>query len=62
MSETSFKKYCKENGLTAQKIEDMTGVKKKTVYSYFNGDRSPSRTTRKILRDKLGIDTGKIFD
>lgn len=62
MAETKFKIACSENGLTARMIEEKTGIKKKTIYSYFNGSRSPSSTTRRILREKLGIDTSKLFD
>ena len=62
MSETEFKKYCVEHKLTAPLIEEKTGIKKKTIYSYFNGSRSPSLATRKILREKLGINTSEIFE
>ena len=62
MAETKFKKECFENGLTAKVIEEKTGIKKRTIYSYFDGSRSPSSTTRKILREKLGIETSKLFD
>lgn len=61
MAETEFKKCCAERGLTARMIEEKTGIKVKTIYSYFSGYRSPSKPTRKILREKLDIDT-RIFD
>ena len=62
MAETEFKRVCKKRKLTARIIEEKTGISKRTIYSYFSGDRSPSKPTRKILREKLGIDTAKIFD
>ena len=60
--ESKFKKVCVEKGLTARMIEEKTGIKRKTVYSWYNGSRYPSRPARILLRDKLGIDTSKIFD
>lgn len=59
---TKFKKECTEKGLTARMIEEKTGIKKRTVYSYFDGSRSPSSSTRRKFREKLGIDTSKLFD
>lgn len=62
MAETNFKKACREHGLTARMIEEKTGIKKRTIFSYFDGTRSPSRNTRIILKEKLGIDTQRLFD
>ena len=62
MPNTRFKEVCLEKKLTARVIEEKTGIKMRTVYSYLDGTRTPSSTKRKILRDKLGIDTAKIFD
>ena len=62
MAKTKFKEACSENGLTAKKIAEKTGIKERTIYSYFDGTRSPSSTTRKILREKLGLETSKLFD
>lgn len=62
MAESKFKSLCAERNLTAKMIEEITGLSKRTIYSYFQGSRTPSSTTRKLLRDKLGIDTSKIFD
>lgn len=61
MAESKFRQLCIERKLTAQAIENVTGIKKRTIYSYFDGSRSPSRATRRILRDKLDIDT-RVFD
>ena len=61
MVKNEFKKYCKEQKLTAQMIEEKTGINKRTVYSYFSGARSPNRENRKILREKLGINTEEFF-
>ena len=62
MPETRFKAVCKEKGLTAEMIEKKTGIKKKTIYSYFNGSRCPSSVSRKKIRENLDIDTSKVFD
>lgn len=59
---TKFRKWCTENGLTARKIEEETGIKKRTVNSWFSGERSPSAPSRKKLREKLKIDTSQLFD
>ena len=60
--ETAFKKWCVENCLTARMIEERTGIKRRTIQTYFNGSRSPSKPTRKILREKLGEETRHLFD
>lgn len=62
MAETKFKEECLKKELTAKDIEEKTGIKIRTIYSYFDGSRSPSRINRRILREKLGIDTSKLFD
>lgn len=62
MAETKFKALCIEQGWTARTVSEKTGIKKRTIHSYFDGSRSPSRTTRKKLRDNLGIDTQKLFE
>ena len=60
--ETEFKKWCVDNCLTARMIEEKTGIKRRTIQTYFNGSRSPSKPTRKVLREKLGVDTRLFFD
>ncbi len=61
MTGSEFKKLCKEKKLTASMIEEKTGIKKRTIYSYFSGSRSPNKATRQILREKLGINTEEYF-
>lgn len=62
MVQTRFKEECLKKNLTARIIEDKTGIKKRTIHSYFDGSRTPSSINRKILREKLGINTSKVFD
>lgn len=62
MAKTKFKEECLKKGLTARSIEMKTGIKKRTIHSYFDGTRIPSSVNRKILKEKLGINTSKIFD
>lgn len=60
--ETEFKRWCVENHLTARMVEEKTGIKMRTIQTYFNGSRSPSKTTRKILREKLSEETRYLFE
>lgn len=60
--ETKFKKECIRRNLTAREVSAKTGIPKRTIHSYFDGSRYPSRTNLKTLREKLQIDTAELFD
>lgn len=53
-----FKKWCAENGYTAQKIEELTGISRKSIFAYYQGTRAPTRKNEAILREKLGMPSG----
>lgn len=58
-----FKQACRENGYTARRVADVTGLSLSTVHSYFQGVRYPSRRTKRILIERLeGIEIEKIFN
>ena len=50
-----FKKWCLENGYTAKKIEELTGIKARNVFAYWQEERAPSRKKIKILVETLGV-------
>lgn len=56
-----FKLWCIANGYTAIKIEELTGIGRKSIWHYWQGVRTPSRATEAILKEKLGIHSG-LFD
>ena len=53
-----FKLWCIENGYTAKKIEEKTGINRKNIWQYWQGLRTPSRETEAKLKDVLGIPDG----
>jgi transcriptional regulator with XRE-family HTH domain len=53
-----FKLWCIANGYTARKIEELTGIRKQNIFNYWQGVRTPTRATEKILQDKLGMPSG----
>ena len=57
----SFKAFCVENGLTARKIEEDCGISRSTIWSYFQGQRVPSRKNMKVLSEKYGINVYEFF-
>lgn len=59
---TKFKVKCIERKLTARKVAELTGISVRTVHAYFQGTRSPSAPTRRLLREKLNIETKELFD
>lgn len=56
-----FQQHCIENGLTAGMVAEILGISKFTVYSYYRGERLPSRKTCKLMEEKLGVDANEIF-
>ena len=56
-----FREWASKNGYTAGMIEEKTGIKARTIYSYFSGDRTPSRKREKLLKETLGIQDN-LFD
>lgn len=57
-----FQQWCMENNMEAAKVAELIGVSKFTVYSYWRGDRQPSRKVSKQMKEKLGFDPNEIFD
>lgn len=51
-----FQAWCMEHGYTAQRVADQIGISKSTVYSYFSGERTPSKKTIRAMAEKLGLD------
>lgn len=58
---TKFKKWCVENRLSARTVANEIGCSRKSVYSYMQGDRYPSRKIMRRMEEKLGIDTRQMF-
>lgn len=58
---SKFRKWCKENKLTAAVVAERIGCTKRTVYAYFQGERLPNRRTEKRMQEVLGIDTREMF-
>ena len=56
-----FRLWCVENGYTAKRVEDVTGISKNCINAYWQGKRKPTRAREKVLIDKLGIPSG-LFD
>lgn len=56
-----FQQYCIENNLTAGKVATECGISKSAVYSYYSGERLPSRKTMKVMEEKLGINAKEMF-
>jgi len=53
-----FKLWCIANGYTAKKIEEITGIKRQRIWSYWQGTRTPTRKTEAQLIEKLGMPAG----
>lgn len=56
-----FKLWCIANGYTAKKVEEVTGISRKNIWAYWQGNRTPTRANEAILKEKLGIPSG-LFD
>lgn len=56
-----FRRFCKERGLTAKAVAELTGLSKNTIWQYFQGTRYPSRFTKALLSEKLGYNMEEIF-
>lgn len=56
-----FKLWCIANGYTARKIEELTGIKRMCIFSYWQGTRTPCRENEKKLKEVLGMPSG-LFD
>lgn len=57
-----FKELCKERGIAANELANISGVTPSTVYSLFSENRNNvSITTIKILCDGLGMTLGEFF-
>lgn len=57
-----FKNICKERGIAANELANISGVTPSTVYSLFDEKRkNVSITTIKILCDGLEISLGEFF-
>lgn len=56
-----FKLWCIANGYTAKKIEEITGISRKTIWAYFQGQRTPTRVNEKKMKELLNMPSG-LFD
>ena len=59
---TKFRVECQNRNLTAREVSEKTGISIHTVHAYFQGKRTPSAPTRKLIREKLNIETKELFD
>jgi transcriptional regulator with XRE-family HTH domain len=57
----AFKAFCVANNLSAKKIAEDCGVPIGTVYSYFQGTRTPGRKNMKVLSEKYGLNVYDLF-
>lgn len=60
--QNSFQKFCVKNDLTAEQVGAALGISKHTVYSYFSGERLPSRRTMKRFKEVFKIDPSEVFN
>lgn len=56
-----FKLWCIANGYTARKIEEITGISRKNIWAYWQGNRNPTRANEARLKAMLGMPAG-LFD
>lgn len=56
-----FKLWCIANGYTAADVEEITGISRRVIWTYWQGVRTPSRKREKQLIELLGIPKG-LFD
>ena len=56
-----FKLWCIANGYTARKVEELTGISRKSIWAYWQGTRTPTRSAEAKLKEVLGIPAG-LFD
>lgn len=57
-----FKSICKQRGIAANELANISGVTPSTVYSLFNDNRkNVSITTIKMLCDGLELSLGEFF-
>lgn len=56
-----FKLWCIENRYTAKKIEEITGISRKTIWAYWQGQRKPTRAKEAKLKEMLNMPSG-LFD
>ena len=61
MNNTPFKKWCMEQGYSIKKAAEIAEIPKRTIESYWQGKRSPTRAREKELIQRLGIPKG-LFD
>ena len=57
-----FQSFCMAEGLTAKEVAELLGISKYTVYSYYRGDRLPSRRVVKRFEEVFGVDASEVFD
>ena len=53
-----FKLWCIANGYTAKKVEELTGISRRVIWSYWQGVRTPTRDREEILKETLGMPSG----
>lgn len=58
---TAFKEWCVKNDLTARVISESTGINLRSVRSYMQGARNPSRKTAKKLEEAYGVSAQDLF-
>ena len=56
-----FKLWCIANGYTARRIEEITGISRQSIFAYWQGTRTPSRSNEATLKKMLGMPAG-LFD
>lgn len=61
LDKNKFQQWCADNGLTAGEVAERIGISRRTVYSYFSGERLPSRKTMRKMEKELGIDAKEMF-
>lgn len=59
---TKFKQFCQRNEYSAEYLSYVLGVSKRTIYSYMQGSRVPSRKICKRIDTILKVDSNQLFD
>jgi transcriptional regulator with XRE-family HTH domain len=62
LAHTTFKIWCKEQGMTAADVAKKLDINISTVYKYWQGISKPTRQVEEKMRKVFGFDTKKMFD
>ena len=60
---TPFRVACLEKGYaTKEEIAKLLNVTPRTAYAYIIGERTPSKRSMKLIKERMNIDPFELFD